>query len=178
MPRIGRDSRTLRHPVSVMGRWQQFRGDVLAPGATVVARGPEHRVAAFTLAALLLGGGLMGTASLVTNGVLREGAPRWLYAATMALCVAAALPLLIRQRAGRWQTFGLVLLGDLIYLAVVLCVEDPVRYATPLMLLFPAFVAAWFLGPWELGVNMVVTTVVLLIALWPSYDGAVALGIQ
>ena len=46
------------------------------------------------------------------------------------------------------------------------------------MLLFPAFVAAWFLGPWELGVNMVVTTVVCLVALWPSYDNAVALGVQ
>ena len=52
------------------------------------------------------------------------------------------------------------------------------RYATPLMLLFPAFVAAWFLGPWELGVNMVVTTAVCLIALWPSYDSAMGLGIQ
>src|SRR3712207_8504915 len=46
--------------------------------------------------------------------------------------------------------FGLVLLGDLIYVVVVLSIEDPVRYATPLMLLIPSFVAAWFLGPWEL----------------------------
>jgi diguanylate cyclase (GGDEF)-like protein len=79
---------------------------------------------------------------------------------------------------GRWHTFCLVLLGDLIYLVVVFCIDDPVRYATPLMLLFPAFVAAWFLGPWELGVNMLVTTVVCLIALWPSYDSAVGLGVQ
>ena len=39
-----------------------------------------------------------------------------------------------------------MLLGDLIYLVVALCIDDPVRYATPLMLLFPSFVAAWFLG--------------------------------
>jgi diguanylate cyclase (GGDEF)-like protein len=39
-------------------------------------------------------------------------------------------------------------------------------------------VAAWFLGPWELGVNMLVTPVVCLIALWPSYDSAVGLGVQ
>ena len=65
------------------------------------------------------------------------------------------MPLAIRKRAGRWHTFGLVLLGDLIYVVVVFCIEDPVRYATPLMLLFPAFVAAWFLGRWELGGNMV-----------------------
>ena len=58
------------------------------------------------------------------------------------------------------------------------CIEDPVRYATPLMLLFPTFVAAWFLGPWELGVNLLVTPVVCLIALWPSYDGPVGLGVQ
>jgi diguanylate cyclase (GGDEF)-like protein len=114
----------------------------------------------------------------VVDGVLRDGAPRWIYGTAMAACMLAALPLAIRKRASRWQTFGLVILGDLIYLVVVLCIDDPVRYATPLMLLFPAFVAAWFLGPWELGVNMVVTTTVCLIALWPSYDSTMALGIQ
>jgi diguanylate cyclase (GGDEF)-like protein len=120
----------------------------------------------------------MGTLNLLVDGVLREGAPRWVYGTAMLLCMAAAVPLAIRKRAGRWQTFGLVLLGDLIYLAVVLCIEDPVRYATPLMLLFPAFVAAWFLGPWELVTNMAVTTVVCFLALWPSYDSPVAFGIQ
>jgi diguanylate cyclase (GGDEF)-like protein len=74
--------------------------------------------------------------------------------------------------------FGLVLLGDLIYLIVVFCIDDPVRYATPLMLLFPSFVAAWFLGRFELAVNMVVTLVVCLLALGPSYDSPVALGVQ
>ena len=147
-------------------------------GAQPAGRGPEHRVAALTLATLLLLGGSMGMANLFVDGVLREGAPRWLYATAMLICVLAAVPLAVRRRAGRWQTFGLVLLGDLIYLVVVLCIEDPVRYATPLMLLFPSFVAAWFLGRWELGINMVVTSVVCLLALWPSYDSAAALGIQ
>jgi len=147
-------------------------------GASVVARGPEHRVAALTLAALLVAGGLMGTANLFLDGVLREGASRWVYAGAMALCMVAAVPLVVRKRAGRWHTFGLVLLGDLIYVVVVLSIDDPVRYATPLMLLFPSFVAAWFLGPWELATNMVVTTAVCLVALWPSYDSAVVLGIQ
>lgn len=149
-----------------------------APGATAVARGTEHRVAAFTLAALLLVGGAMGTVNLFVDGVLREGAPRWVYAGTMALCMTAAVPLIVRQRAGRWGTFGLVLLGDLVYLVVAMCVQDPIRYSTPLMLLFASFVAAWFLGPWELGVHMLVTVVVLLIALWPSYPNAAALGVQ
>jgi diguanylate cyclase (GGDEF)-like protein len=173
-----RESRAVLHPVAVIGRWHRDSDDRLAPGATVIARGPEHRVAAFTLAALLFVGGLMGTANLLLDGVLRDGAPRWLYVVTMALCVAAALPLIVHQRAGRWQTFALVLLGDLIYLVVALCVEDPVRYAPPLVLLLPAFVAAWFLGPRELGINMGVTTVVCLVALWPSYDGALPLLIQ
>jgi diguanylate cyclase (GGDEF)-like protein len=153
-------------------------GGIGLPGATAISRGPEHRVAALTLAALLVGGALMGTINLFVNDVLRDGPQRWFYAATMAACVAAAVPLVVRRRASRWHTFGLVLLGDLIYLVVVFCIDDPVRYATPLMLLFPAFVAAWFLGPWELGLNMVVTAVVCLIALWPSYDSPVGLGVQ
>jgi diguanylate cyclase (GGDEF)-like protein len=96
----------------------------------------------------------------------------------MGLLIVMAVPLVVRQRADHWHMFGLVLLGDLIYVVVVLCIEDPIRYATPLMLLFPAFVAAWFLGPWGLGVNMVATTVACLVALWPSYDNAVGLGVQ
>jgi diguanylate cyclase (GGDEF)-like protein len=146
--------------------------------STAIARGPEHRVAALTLAALLLVGGAMGSVNLFVDGVLREGAPRGIYAGTMVLCMAASIPLIVRQRAGRWGTFGLVLLGDLIYLVVALCIEDPIRYSTPLMLLFASFVAAWFLGPWELGINMLVTVAVCLVALWPSYPNAVALGVQ
>jgi diguanylate cyclase (GGDEF)-like protein len=46
------------------------------------------------------------------------------------------------------------------------------------VLLFPAFVAAWFLGPWELGINMALTVVVCVLALSRSFDNAVGLGIQ
>jgi diguanylate cyclase (GGDEF)-like protein len=147
-------------------------------GATGLSRGAENRIAALTLALLLVLGGLMGTINLFVSDVLRDGPQRWVYGATMAACILAAVPLVVRRRVTRWNTFGLVLLGDLIYLVVVFCIDDPVRYATPLMLLFPAFVAAWFLGRWELAVNMVVTTVVCLVALWPSYDDPVALGVQ
>jgi diguanylate cyclase (GGDEF)-like protein len=173
----------VRHPSAVGGR-RGFEADgcVDMPQVSAdvhpVGRGPEHRVAALGLAALLFVGSLMGLSNLLIDGVLRDGAPRWVYGTAMLLCMAAAVPLAVRRRAGRWQTFGLVLLGDLTYLVVVLCIEDPVRYATPLMLLFPAFVAAWFLGPWELAINMVVTTGICLLALWPSYDSAVALGVQ
>jgi diguanylate cyclase (GGDEF)-like protein len=96
----------------------------------------------------------------------------------MGACLVAALLLIIRRRASRWGTFALVLLGDLVYVVVAVCIEDPVRYATPLMLLFAAFVAAWFLGPWELGIHMVVTVLVCLVALWPSYPSPMALAVQ
>jgi diguanylate cyclase (GGDEF)-like protein len=163
----------------VIGRGDPYSdGGLALPGATAMSRGPEHRVAALTLAALLVVGGVMGSINLFVNDVLRDGPQRWMYGATMAACIAAAVPLVVRQRASRWHTLGLVLLGDLIYLVVVYCVDDPVRYATPLMLLFPSFVAAWFLGRWELALNMVVTTAVCLVALWPSYDNAVGLGVQ
>ena len=154
------------------------RASAVMTPMTAVARGPEQQVAALTLAALLVIGAAMGSINLLISDVLRPGPQRWLYAATMVALVLAAVPLVVRRRAGRWHTFGLVLLGDLTYLVVVFCLEDPIRYATPLMLLFPALVAAWFLGPWELGVNMVVTTVVCLLALWRSYDNAVELGVQ
>jgi diguanylate cyclase (GGDEF)-like protein len=120
----------------------------------------------------------MGMLNLFVDGVLRDGAARWVYGGAMVLCMLGAVPMAVRKRAGRWHMFGLVLLGDLIYLVVVLSIEDPVRYATPLMLLFPAFVAAWFLGPWELAANMAVTVAVCLVALWPSYDDALVLAIQ
>lgn len=161
------------------GRWQRASRDGAAlPSAAAIARGPEHRVAAFTLATMLVLGALMGGINLFVDGVLRDGVWRWVYGATMASLVLMAAPLAVRQRAGRWHMFGLVLLGDLIYVVVVLCVDDPVLYATPLMLLFPAFVAAWFLGPWELGANMVVTTLACLVGLWPSHQDPVGLAVQ
>jgi diguanylate cyclase (GGDEF)-like protein len=160
------------------GRGQPDLDGGLVPSATAISRGPEHRVAALTLAGMLLLGALMGTLNLFVTGVLRDGPARWVYGVTMALLVVMAVPLVVRQRAGHKHTFGLVLLGNLNYVVIVLCMDDPVRYATPLMLLFPAFIAAWFLGPWELGANMVATTVSCLVGLWPSYDDPLGLGVQ
>ena len=169
----------MRHPVAVIGRGKtDVDGGAGISGRAAPRHGAEHRVTALTLAVLLVVGALLGTINLFVGGVLRDGAARWIYAGTMAACIAAAVPLILRKGSGRWHTFGLVLLGDLIYLVIVFCIDDPVRYATPLMLLFPAFVAAWFLGPWELAANMVVTTVVCLAALWPSYDSPVGLAVQ
>jgi diguanylate cyclase (GGDEF)-like protein len=160
------------------GRWLPDLDDDVLSDPAAVSRGPERRVAAIILAALLVLGALMGTVALFVDGLLRPGTERWVYAATMGALLVMAAPLVVRQRASHWHMSGLVLLGDLIYVVVVLSIEDPVRYATPLMLLFPSFVAAWFLGPWELVANMVATTVACLVGLWPSYDSAVGLGVQ
>ena len=143
-----------------------------------VGRGVERQVAALTLAGLLFIGGAMGLANLFVDGVLRQGASAWVYGGTMALLMALAGWLACFRRVGRWETFGLVLLGDLVYVVVAMCIEDPVRYATPLMLLFPAFVAAWFLGPWMLGVNMAATVLACLLGMWGSYDDPLGLAVQ
>jgi diguanylate cyclase (GGDEF)-like protein len=160
------------------GQGSETARAVPAAGPSPATRWHEKRIAALALAILLFIGGLLGSLNLAVGGVVRPGAPRWYYAATMTLCMLASVPLLLRQRAGRWSTFALVLLGDLIYVVVALCLYDPVHYATPLMLLFPAFVAAWFLGPWELSVNMVVTAGVCLAARWHSYPNGAELAIQ
>ncbi|WNV77233.1 GGDEF domain-containing protein [Geodermatophilus sp. DSM 44513] len=141
-------------------------------------RGVERQVAAWTLAGLMVLGAGMGLLNLSVEGVLREGASRWVYGGTMVLLMALGVVLGLLRRVGRPETFGLVLLGDLVYVVVALCIEDPVRYATPLMLLFPAFVAAWFLSPWMLGVNMAATVLACLVAMWGSYDDPVALTVQ
>ena len=165
----------MRHPAAVMdGR---AAGEDHGSGLAVLSRGPEHRVAATTLAILLFLGGLMGTTNLFADDVVRQE-QRWLYGATMGLCMLAALSLAVRRRATRPQTFALVLLGDLIYVVVALCIHDPLRYATPLMLLFPSFVAAWFLGRWELAVNMAVTPLAVLVAMWTTHHDPVGLAIQ
>lgn len=140
--------------------------------------GLDTRVAALSLAALLLIGALMGSLNLFVDGVLHDGAARWAYGGTMLLLFVLSAHLAIRGRVGQAHTFGLVLLGDVIYLVVVLCIQDPLRYATPLMLLFPALAGAWFLPLRPLCVHMVATTGICLAALWPSYDSTVGLLVQ
>jgi diguanylate cyclase (GGDEF)-like protein len=142
-----------------------------------VSRGPEHRVAALILAALTFVAGLIGTAHLFVDGTLHQGATRIAYTAAMAACLVAAAALAVRQRAGRWQTFGLVVLTEVVYVIVVFSVSVPAQ-ATPLMLLFPSFVAAWFLGPWMLGATMVATGAACSVALGHTYDGALSIAVQ
>ena len=142
-----------------------------------VSRGPEHRVAALTLAALTFVAGLIGTANLFVDGTLHQGATRITYTVAMAACLVAAAALAVRQRAGRWQTFGLVVLTEVVYVIVVFSVSVPAQ-ATPLMLLFPSFVAAWFLGPWMVVATMVATGAACSMALAHTYDGALSIAVQ
>ena len=146
--------------------------------ALAAGRGVERQVAAPTLAGLLFLGAAMGLVNLFVDGVLREGAPVWVYGGTMVSLLVLGVWLAFRRRVGRRETFGLVLLGDLAYVVIAMCLEDPVRHAPPLMLLFCAFVAAWFLVPWMLGVNMAVTVLACLLAMWGSYDSPLALAVQ
>jgi diguanylate cyclase (GGDEF)-like protein len=143
---------------------------------TSVSRGPEHRIAALTLAALTFVAGLIGTVNLCVEGTLHPGATRTTYTVAMAACLVAAAALAVRQRAGRWQTLGLVALTEVVYVIVVLSMSVPAQ-ATPLMLLFPSFVAAWFLGPWMLGATMLATVVACTIALGHTY-GALSIAVQ
>ena len=153
-------------------------GPVSVLAGSPAGPGREQRVPALALAFLLLTGAGLGSLNLAVDGVLREGPARWVYAATLCLCLLVAVPLLVRRRAGAWTIFGLVLLGDLIYVVVSLTVEDPVRHSSPLMLLFAAFIAAWFLGPRMLTVHMLVIPVACAVALWSSFDDRAAMLIQ
>ena len=65
--------------------------------------------------------------NLFVEGTCTRAPPALVYAAAMAACLAAAVALAVRQRASPWQTFGLVLLGDLVYVIVVSAIEHPVR---------------------------------------------------
>jgi diguanylate cyclase (GGDEF)-like protein len=170
----------VRHPLAVTAPRQSRAETGVGPSwGPSLLRGTEHRFAALCLAALLFFGALAGmTNVLLQDGLVREGAARWVYGGVMVLCLAASAVLAVRQRAGPWETFGLVLLGDLIYVAVLLCLHDPGRYASPLMLLFPCFVGAWFLEPWQLGVNVALTTAACTVGLWPGHGNAVGLAVE
>ena len=77
VPKTVRRPVVVRHPAAMIGRWRRVPTGGTAdavPVSPAAGRGPEHRVAALTLAALLFVGGLMGTLNLFVDGVLRDGA--------------------------------------------------------------------------------------------------------
>lgn len=64
------------------------------------------------------------------------------------------------------------------YLVVVLCVAEAELVATPVMLLFTTFTAAWFLSPRTLWVHLVAVVPLCWIVLAPRHDDAAVLAIQ
>ena len=161
-----------------------FRRRIQPDDATVPAVGAlrdrrsERRTAACALAALPFLGGVTGILNLLIGGVVRPGTPQWLYGATMVFCIVTAAHLFLRGRISRRGTLTLVLAGNLTYLVMALCVEDPVRYATPLLLMFPSFAAAWFLPRRALQLCMAATTLTCFVGLRHSYSGTAELVIQ
>ena len=130
------------------------------------------------LAVLLLVGAGLGSVNLLLDGVLRPGAGRWTYAVTMAALAAVGVLLLVRRRVDRPVIGLLVGLGDLVYVVVALSITDPMRYAPPLMMLFAAFTAAWFLDGWMLGLHLLAVPVACWVALAPGFDDPAALAVQ
>ncbi|WP_242658384.1 GGDEF domain-containing protein [Klenkia brasiliensis] len=155
------------HPATESRRW-------LLPGAGRT----DSRTAARLIAALLLVGAALGSLNLLVESVLRPGGTRWVYAGAMALLVVLAVVVRVRDRVGTSLVAVLVLVGDLVYVVVALSITDPMRYAPPLMLLFCAFSAAWFLDGWRLGVHLGVVPVACWLALQGSFDDRAALAVQ
>ncbi|WP_242654219.1 GGDEF domain-containing protein [Klenkia soli] len=135
-------------------------------------------VAARVLAVLITVGAGLGSLNLLVDGVLRPGAPRGVYAGTMLLLVALAVLLLVTRRISLPAIAGLVAVGDLVYVVVALSITDPMLYSPPLMMLFAAFTAAWFLDGWMLGLHMLAVPVACWIALMGSFEDPAALGVQ
>ncbi|MCO7219858.1 diguanylate cyclase [Klenkia sp. PcliD-1-E] len=146
-----------------------------------LVRGPgptDGRTAARLIAALLVVGAALGSLNLLVDGVLRPGGTRWVYAGAMALLVSLAVVVRVRDRVGPRLVAVLVLVGDLVYVVVALSITDPVQYAPPLMLLFCAFSAAWFLDGWPLRAHLAVVPVACWLALQASFEATAALAVQ
>jgi diguanylate cyclase (GGDEF)-like protein len=116
--------------------------------------------------------------NLLIDGVIRPGAGRVVYAATMVFLVLLAAALAVRRRVGPGGPAVLVVVGDVLYVVVAVSLTDPVIYAPPLMLLFCCAVAAWFLGPRMLAVHMLLVVVACATALAGSYPDPAALAVQ
>ena len=140
--------------------------------------GTDGQLAARLLAGLILLGAGLGSVNLLLDGVLRPGAGRWTYALTMAALAAVGVLLLVRRRVDRPVIGLLVGVGDLVYVVLALSITDPMRYAPPLMMLFAAFTAAWFLDGWVLGLHLLAVPVACWVALAPAFDDPAALAVQ
>jgi diguanylate cyclase (GGDEF)-like protein len=146
--------------------------------AALVGERAEPRVAAFCLAALLTAGAGLGSLNLLIDGVLRDGPMRWVYAATMALLLVLGGAFAVVQRVRAATIGALVVVGDVVYVIVAESTTDPLRYASPLMLLFSCAAAAWFLGPRMLAAHMLLVVGACALALGRSYPDTASLAVQ
>jgi diguanylate cyclase (GGDEF)-like protein len=123
----------------------------------VVVRENAWKVVAM-LAAI---GGSVGWLNLVVAHVVRPGVYTLAYAGTVGLILLMAAVVAVRRRIGMPLMLATVLGGDLAYLACCVCVVDARLYATPLMLLFPTLVGAWYLPVRALAVHLVALPVLV-----------------
>jgi diguanylate cyclase (GGDEF)-like protein len=140
--------------------------------------GSDTRLAALCLAALLGVGAVLGSLNLVLDGAVQAGPTRAVYVATMALLLALGLVVLVRRQVTAAATAALVVVGDLVYVVVAESVTDPLRFASPLMLLLCCVAAAWFLGPRMLGVHMALVVAACAAALGRSFPDTAGLVVQ
>ena len=168
-PRLGtRHRRTVRDVLDV-----RRDGDPALPDD-----GSETRLAAFCLAGLLGVGAVLGLLNLVIDGAVRGGATRPVYVAAMALLLTLGLVVLLRRRVSAATTAAMVVVGDLVYVVVAESVTDPLRYASPLMLLLCCVAAAWFLEPRMLALHMVLVVGACAAALGRSFPDTAGLLLQ
>ncbi len=117
---------------------------------------------AWKVVAVLAGiGGSVGWLNLGVAHVVRPGLYTALYATTVGLTSLMAGVVAVRRRIGVPLMLVTVLGGDLAYLACCVCVVDARLYATPLMLLFPTLVGAWYLPVRGLFVHLLVVPVLI-----------------
>jgi diguanylate cyclase (GGDEF)-like protein len=149
----------------------------LVPGHDRPSRG-DSRLVAWCLAGLLAAGTAVGLTNLFVENVVRDGASRPVYVAALAAAGLTAAFLVWRQRVSPTATAGLVALGDVVYVVIGWSTTDPLRYASPIGLLFTCFVAAWFLGPRALGLQMAAVVGACWLVLADNYAVAGQLAVQ
>lgn len=160
-------------PWDLLGRWAPADDPQDGPPPSGFGRA-AHLVGAFSLL-----GGLMGSVNLFVDGVLRPGGWTVLYGAMMGGLLLLGAGVLLVQRLALVLLPALVVNGHLIYLAVVYCVRDADRYATPLMLLFSVVAGAMLLRPVAFVLSNLLLLPVLALAMAPTYrDEPAGLAVQ
>ncbi len=113
------------------------------------------------VALLAVVGGSVGWLNLAVTHVVRPGPYTAAYAGMVGLVLLMAGFVALRRRIGVPFMLGAVLGGDLAYLTCCACVVDARLYATPLMLLFPTLIGAWYLPVRGLAVHLVALPVLI-----------------